>query len=71
MELQEAEDSTVLISTAPVQEVAIYIKLQACIIGFVILAFGSWIVFFFCNALRVTLYIGIGDSKMDKKNNWF
>ena len=31
MELQEAEDSTVLVSTAPVQEVVICMKLQACI----------------------------------------
>ena len=31
MELQEAEDSTVLVGTAPVQEVVIYMKLQACI----------------------------------------
>ena len=31
MELQEAEDSTVLVSTAPVQEVAICMKLQAFI----------------------------------------
>ena len=31
MELQEAKDSTVLVSTAPVQEVVICIKLQACI----------------------------------------
>ena len=28
MELQEAEDSTVLVSTAPVQEVAVCMKLQ-------------------------------------------
>ena len=31
MELQEAEDSTVLVSTAPVQEVVICMKLLACI----------------------------------------
>ena len=30
-ELQETEDSTVLVSTAPVQEFVICIKLQACI----------------------------------------
>ena len=31
MELQEAEDSTVLVSLAPVQEVVICMKLQTCI----------------------------------------
>ena len=31
MELQEAKDSTVLVSTAPVQVVIICTKLQACI----------------------------------------
>ena len=31
------------------------------------LAFGSWITFVSYNALRVTLYIGIGDRTMDKK----
>ena len=34
---------------------------------FVVLAFGSWITFVSCNALGVTLYIGIGDRTMDKK----
>ena len=32
-----------------------------------VLAFGSWITFVSCNALGVTLYIGIGDRTMDKK----
>ena len=31
------------------------------------LAFSSWITFVSYNALRVTLYIGIGDRTMDKK----
>ena len=30
-----------------------------------VLAFGSWITFVSCNALRVTLHIGIGDRTMD------
>ena len=30
-----------------------------------VLAFGSWITFVYCNALGVTLHIGIGDSTMD------
>ena len=37
------------------------------LLWFIVLAFGSWITFVSCNALRVTLYIGIGDSTMDKK----
>ena len=32
-----------------------------------VLAFGSWITFVSCNALGVTLHIGIGDRTMDKK----
>ena len=31
-----------------------------------VLAFGSWITFVSCNALGVTLHIGIGDRTMDK-----
>ena len=30
-----------------------------------VLAFGSWITFVSCNALGVTLHIGIGDRTMD------
>ena len=30
-----------------------------------VLAFGSWITFVSCNALGVTLHIGIGDKTMD------
>ena len=32
-----------------------------------VLAFGSWITFVSCNALGVTLHIGIGDRTMNKK----
>ena len=32
-----------------------------------VFAFGSWITFVSCNALGVTLHIGIGDRTMDKK----
>ena len=32
-----------------------------------VLAFGSWIAFVSCNALGVTLHIGLGDRTMDKK----
>ena len=31
------------------------------------LAFGSWITFVSCNALAVTLHIGIGNRTMNKK----
>ena len=31
MELQEAEDRILLVSTAPMQEVITYMKLQACV----------------------------------------
>ena len=34
-----------------------------------VLAFGSWITFVSRNALGVTLYIGIGDRTIDKKNS--
>ena len=37
------------------------------LLWFIVLAFGSWITFVSCNALRVTLHIGIGDRKIDKK----
>ena len=32
-----------------------------------VLAFGSWITFVSCNALGVTLHIGLGDRIVDKK----
>ena len=32
-----------------------------------VLAFGSWITLVSCNALGVTLHIGLGDRTMDKK----
>ena len=32
-----------------------------------VLAFGSWITFVSCNALGVTLHIGIGNRTVDKK----
>ena len=32
-----------------------------------VLAFGSWITFVSCNALGVTLHIGLGDKAMNKK----
>ena len=32
-----------------------------------VLAFSSWITFVSCNALGVTLYIGIGDRTKDRK----
>ena len=32
-----------------------------------VLAFGSWITFVSCNALGVTLHIGIGDRTMDNE----
>ena len=32
-----------------------------------VLLFGSWITFVSCNALGVTLHIGLGDRTMDKK----
>ena len=35
--------------------------------NYYVLAFGSWITFVSCNALGVTLYIGLGDRTMDKK----
>ena len=34
-----------------------------------VLAFGSWITFVSCNALGVTLHIGIGDRTMDNENS--
>ena len=37
------------------------------LLWFILLAFGSWITFVSCNALGVTLYIGIGNRTMDKK----
>ena len=37
------------------------------LVVFIVLAFSSWITFASCNALRVTLHIGIGDRTMDKE----
>ena len=37
------------------------------LLWFIVLAFGSWITFVSCNALKVTLHIGVVDRTMDKK----
>ena len=37
------------------------------LLWFIVLAFGSWITFVSCNALGVTLHIGIGDKTMDRE----
>ena len=37
------------------------------LLWFIVFAFGNWNFFVSCNALRVTLHIGIGDGTMDKK----
>ena len=41
------------------------------LLWFIVLAFGSWITFVSCNALGVTLHIGIGDRTIDKKTVGF
>ena len=40
-------------------------------LSFIVLAFGSWNTFVSCNALRLTLYIGIGGRTMDRKTVGF
>ena len=37
------------------------------LLWFIVLAFGSWITLVSCNALGLTLHIGIGDRTMDRK----
>ena len=50
------------------------------LLWFIVLAFSSWTTFVSCNALEVTLHIGIWDRTMDRKtvnsnschdDNWF